>query len=94
MWLYVVYILHIKGIGTFTECASLKQYICFFVIIGGFRRRLTKLLLNAVIAVFLRQNSMFQFKRSLLPMREVSTHQSLEGPSFVYGTLPGLTLTL
>jgi hypothetical protein len=60
-----------------------KPYIGLFQIIGGFMRRLTKLLLKAVLVLFCGKSSIFQFIRALLSMREFSTHQSLKGPPFV-----------
>jgi len=61
----------------------LSRILVFFAIIGGFRWGLTKLLLNAVLVLFCGKSSMFQFKRGILSMREVTTHQFLKGPPFV-----------
>ena len=55
----------------------------FFIIIGGFILRLTKLLLKVVLVLFCGKSSIYQFKRGLLSMREFSTHQSLKETPFV-----------
>jgi len=69
-----------------TNGGSLSLISVFFVIIGGFRRRLTKLLLNAVLVLFCGKSSTSQFIRGLLSMRVISTHQSLKEPPFVPDT--------
>ena len=55
----------------------------FFIIIGGFILRLTKLLLKVVLVLFCGKSSIYQFKRGLLSMLEFSTHQSLKETPFV-----------
>ncbi len=66
-----------------THGGSLSCISVFFVIIVCFKRRLTKLLLNAVLVLFCGKSSIFQFIRALLPMRWFSMHQSLKEPPFV-----------
>ena len=69
----------------------LSRISVFFVIIGGFMLRLTKLLLKAVIVLFCGKSSIFQFIRALLSMRGFYTHQSLKEPPFV--TVPNFQLS-
>ena len=68
--------------ATATNGGSLSCMSVFFVIIAGFRRRLTKLLFNAVLVLFCGKSGIFQFVRSPLSMRVISTHQSLNVPPF------------
>ena len=72
-----------------TNGGSLSRISVFLVIIGGFRCRLTKLLLKAVLVLFYGKSGIFQFIRALLSMRECSTHQSLKESPFVSGTIFG-----
>jgi len=66
-----------------TNGGTLSHILVFFVIIGGFKHRLTKLLLKAVLVLFCGKSRIFEFIRGLLSMRLVSMQESLKVPPFV-----------
>jgi len=69
-------------LGTGTNGGPLSVISVFFAIIGGFARRLTKLLLKAVVVLFYGKSGIFEFTGALLSMRELSTCQSVNGGTF------------